>query len=113
MGVDGQLDRRERGRHQDTRVWRPLFHPLQRFETVEPGHLLVEHDRVVRGSVAEPGQPLVSARRFIHLVSRGFERQAHHLPDVRLIVDDQKLHGCASSAMGMVNVNVDPLPGED
>ena len=68
-----------------------VLDPLQRFEAVEPRHLLIEDDDVVRAAVAEAVQPVFRRAGLVHLVSGRFERQAHHLPDVRFVVDDAEL----------------------
>ena len=106
-----------------------LLQPHQRLQSVDPRHLLIEQHRGVAAAVAKPRQAFFAGRRLVHLVPRGFERQPHHLADVRFVVDDQQLHavhlsigppapptpagGGSSPRIGTVNVNVDPRPGSD
>ena len=91
-GIDGQLDRREGGHHDDACVRRARQQPPQRLEAVDARHLLVEKHDVVRASVAESGQPFLAIRGFADLVACRLERQPHHLANVRLVVDNEHLH---------------------
>ena len=108
--------------HQDAGIRRALLDLLQRFEAVEPRHLLIEHDGVVLAAVTKAIQPGLAVGGFVHLVAGRFERQAHHVPDMGFVVDDRAAsHGPAALASvperltdsRTVNVNVDPRPGSD
>src|ERR1019366_5126731 len=74
--------------------------------------LVIEHDGV-KAARRKSREPLFAGGRLFDRVAGRFERQPHHLPDVRFIVDDENRHGCTSSVMGIVKVNVEPLPGSD
>src|SRR6185295_14521136 len=74
----------------------------------------IEQDGVIDRAVAEAIEPGLSVGGLVDLIAGRFERQPHHLPDVRFVVDDEKLHDAdLSEASGTVNVKVDPRPGSD
>src|SRR5262245_42889298 len=112
-GVYGELDRRVGRDHDHARVGRALPDQPQRLQTIETGHLLIEDDGVVWAAVTQAGKARFAVARLVHVIAGAFECQTHHLPDMRLIVDDQHFHGCASCAGRTVNVKMEPCPGDD
>jgi hypothetical protein len=98
-----------------------MLETRQDFEAVETGHSLIEQRRREPATVTKHAERLFAVSRFLHVIPRAFERQTHHAPEVRFIVDNQNSHAhnspepadVAPAATGSVNVNVVPTPGSD
>ena len=94
----------------------------QRVDTVQPGIFWSSTTASNREPSLNCSSRRQSVRRVVNLVSVCFERQPHHAPNVRFVVDNQHapFHDCVSltesvgvRATGRTKVNVAPRPGSD
>ena len=100
----------------------PLSHFSKDLGPFNTRHLLIQEHDIPALAVAERFQPGRSVAGFLHAVSRRFERETHHRPDVIFVVNDEDFHmfisicgvvDCSTRADGKVKVNDDPRPGSD
>ena len=88
-GLHGELDG-GKGRHHDhARRWSTLPETTERFNAIDTRHLLVQQHDVPDGVSATHLQASQTVCSFADLIASGFQGEAHHVPNMRFIINHQ------------------------